>query len=110
MAIGMGSLAMAADFRDKQSIPFPLLVDQDRESHRLVDIKRGRLMDVAGPKVWRKAARNIASGIRQSLPKQDALQLGGALVVGPAGEVRYQHGAKTSSDNAPVSDLLAALD
>lgn len=110
-AIGMGLTAMAADFRDKQDIPFPLLVDRGRETHRALELKRGNLLDVAGPKQVVRGIKSLLTGNAQGrpAPKQDVLQLGGALVVAPGGEVLYRHQATGAEDNAPVDDLLNAL-
>ena len=109
MAIGMGVPEMAAHFRDAQKIPFPLLVDQRRQTYRALGIGRGSLIDVAGPKVWARSAKSILTGKGQGVPKQDPLQLGGAIVVETGGRVRYVHRAKTSSDNPKPEELLEQL-
>lgn len=110
-AIGMGLTAMAADFKAKQSIPFPLLVDRHRETHRALELRRGTLFEVAGPKQIARGIKRFLTGNTQGrpAPKQDVLQLGGALVVAPGGKVLYEHRATGAEDNAPVEDLLAAL-
>ena len=110
-AIGMGLTAMAADFKEKQSIPFALLVDRRRETHRALELRRGNLLDVAGPKQVVRGVKSFLTGNTQGrpAPKQDVLQLGGALVVAPGGDVLYRHVASGSEDNAPVDELLRAL-
>jgi hypothetical protein len=109
LAIGMGIPEMAAHFRDTQEIPFPLLVDHRKQTYRALEIGRGSWMDVAGPKVWARSAKSILSGKGQGVPKQDPLQLGGAIVVEAGGRVRYMHRAKTSSDNPKPEELLDQL-
>ncbi len=109
LAIGMGIPEVAAHFRDTQGIPFPLLVDRNRQTYKALRIGRGSLIDVAGPKVWARGARSILTGRGQGVPKQDPLQLGGAIVVETGGRVRYVHRAKTSSDNPRPEDLLEQL-
>lgn len=110
-AIGMGLTTMAADFRDKHDIPFPLLVDQARETHKALELKRGKLLEIVGPKQVARGLKAFVTGTSagRPAPKQDVLQLGGALVVAPGGDVLYRHQAAGSEDNAPVDDLLAAL-
>ncbi len=110
-AIGMGLTAMAKDFKEKQKIPFTLLVDRRRETHRVFELGRGNLLAVAGPKQIARGIKSLLTGNVQGrpAPKQDVLQLGGALVVAPVGEVLYEHRATSSDDNAPVGDLLNAL-
>lgn len=110
-AIGMGLTAMAKDFKEKQHIPFALLVDRRRETHRAFELGRGNLLDVAGPKQVVRGIKSFLTGNTQGrpAPKQDVLQLGGALVVAPDGKILYEHRATGSEDNAPVDDLLDAL-
>jgi peroxiredoxin len=106
VAIGMGRPDMAADFRDKQAIPFRLLVDHDKETYRLLEMKRGGLMDVVGPAVWWRGAKGILSGHGVATPKQDPYQMGGVAVVAAGGEISYIHRSEEASDNIPVEDLL----
>ena len=109
--IGMGLTAMAADFKEKQAIPFLLLVDRHRETHRAFELKRGNLMEIAGPKQVARGIKSFLTGNTQGrpAPKQDVLQLGGALVVAPGGKVLYEHRATGAGDNAPPEELLGAL-
>jgi hypothetical protein len=109
LAIGMGIPEMAANFRDTQGIPFPLLVDRTKQTYRALELGRGSWMDVAGPKVWTRGAKSILSGRGQGVPKQDPWQLGGAIVAEAGGQIRYVHRAKTSSDNPKPEDLLEQI-
>ena len=110
-AIGMGLTAMAADFKEKQGIPFPLLIDRRRETHRLLELQRAKLLEIVGPKQVVNGIKSMLTGSGQGrpAPKQDVLQLGGAVVVDTSGEILYTHRAKSADDNAPADDLLAAL-
>ena len=110
-AIGMGLTAMAADFKEKQDIPFPLLVDRRRETHRAFELQRGNLLEIVGPKQVVRGIKSLLTGSGQGrpAPKQDVLQLGGSLVVGRGGEVLYTHHAKGADDNASADELLGAL-
>lgn len=110
-AIGMGLTAMAADFKAKQDIPFPLLIDRRRETHRALELKRGNLLEIVGPKQVARGIKGLLTGSTQGrpAPKQDVLQLGGSLVIAPGGKVLYMHRAAGSDDNAPIDDLVGAL-
>ena len=109
VAIGMGRPDMAADLKEKQDVPFTLLVDRTKHSYRLMKMARGSWMAVAGPKVWARAAKSLLTGHGLQKAKQDPLQMGGAVIVDRDGEVRFTHRSKDSSDNVPVEKLLAAL-
>jgi hypothetical protein len=110
-AIGMGLTAMAADFKEKQRIPFPLLIDRRRETHRAMELGRGNLLEIVGPKQVARGIKAFVTGTSagRPAPKQDVLQLGGSLVVAAGGDVLYRHVATGSDDNAPVDHLLGAL-
>ena len=76
-AVGMGTPAMAADFKREYDVPFLVLIDHTKETYRLVGLKRATLADAVKPKVLlRGALALIKRG--QALPQQDPAQLGGA--------------------------------
>lgn len=108
-AIGMGMPEMAADFRDKQRVRFPLLVDRTKQTYRALEMKRGNLWDVLGPKNWIRFAKGVATGHGVDTPKQDALQMGGVIVAEPGGQVRYVFRASAAADTPPVDEVLAAV-
>lgn len=100
---------MAADFRDKQGIGFPLLVDRTKQTYRALEMTRGNLWDVLGPKNWLRFTMGIATGQGVDKPKQDPLQMGGVIVAEPGGDVRYTFRASAAVDTPPVEEVLAAL-
>ncbi|MDQ3646192.1 MAG: AhpC/TSA family protein [Actinomycetota bacterium] len=109
-AIGMGWPEAAAHFKKERSIPFTLLVDQKRETHKAMEIKRGSLGALVGPKTLLKGAGNLLSGNVQGRPAkgQDITQLGGVVVV-MGGRVKMVHRSRSSDDNAPIEEILEAL-
>lgn len=109
VAIGMGFPAMAAHFKEKQNVPFTLLVDQEQQTYRALELGRS-VLGATGPKVWLKGAKTIMSGHALARPREDWQQLGGAMVVDKGGDVLFVHRATDSADNAPVRRLLEALD
>ncbi len=109
-AIGMGWPAMAAHFRDEHEVPFPLLVDHDKKTYRMIEMKRGSTWEVMGPPVWWRGIKGLIEGHLMKKPKQDPFQMGGVAVVAPGGTLRFVHRSSDSSDNAPVERLLEALD
>ena len=107
-AVGMGTPAMATDFKREDEVPFPVLIDHTKETYRLVGLKRATLADAVKPKVLlRGALALIKRG--QALPQQDPAQLGGAIVVDRNGNIIFVHRARDAQDNAPVDALLEAL-
>ena len=109
VAIGMGRVDMAKHFAETRGIPFPLLVDHDRESYRALELKSGSWWEVAGPKVWAPGIKAMAKGHAFTIAREDPKQFGGVMVVAPGGDVRYLHRAENSSDNPPIAEVLKAL-
>ena len=108
-ALGMGVPEMAADFREKQDVDFPLLVDRTKETYRALEMKRGNLWDVLGPQNWIRFAKGMVTGHGVKKPEQDALQMGGVLVVDKGGDVLYEFRASAAADTPPIDEVLAAL-
>jgi hypothetical protein len=108
-ALGMGLPEMAADFREKQDVRFPLLVDRTKETYRALEMKRGTVWDVMGPHNWARYAKGLLSGHGVDKPAQDPLQMGGVLVVDKGGDVLYEFRASAAADNPPVDEVLVAL-
>lgn len=110
VSIGMGWPAAAADFRDQHDIPFPVIVDHTKETYRALDLGRGSLWQILGPPVWLRAAKSFAAGHGMTpKPKQDPLQLGGVIVAGSGGEIVYSYASRSSSDNPPTDEVIAAI-
>lgn len=49
----------------------------------------------------------LKDGIRPGSMQGDALQLGGAVVIGPGNQVFYYYKGKQAADHAPVKAILA---
>ena len=109
VAIGMGERPAAAAFRDRESIPFPLLVDHDGRTYEDFGLRKGSLREIIGPGVVWHGLRSLLEGNRITPPRQDPLQLGGAVVVGAGGVIEFEHRNRTSADLIPMEPLLAAL-
>lgn len=106
----MGWPAAAADFREQFQVPFPVLIDHTKETYRALEFERGTMWQILGPPVWIRAARSFLSGHGVTpRPKQDPLQLGGVIVTEKGGDIRYSYASKTSSDNPPTDEVIAAL-
>ena len=101
---------MAAHFREERDVDFPLIVDRNKVTYKTLEMKRGNLWEISGPQNWGRFAKGILTGHGVDLkPKQDPLQMGGAVVVDPGGRVRYVFRAGASSDTPEIEELLAAL-
>ena len=109
VAIGTGNQRYATRFVEEESIPFPVLVDDDAEAARLASVNRGSIPNILTPRTyvdsigtWRRGHKIHKSGRR-------VLQLGATFVVGPGDRVAYSHIDSTTTDHAPLDEVLSAL-
>ena len=103
----MGATETARRFKAQQRLPFTLLVDKKRKSYRMLGLERGSMSNVMGPRVWKEGVKSMLKH-GQGVPKEDPYQLGGAIII-QDGELKLIHRSRTSSDNLPIEDLLAAI-
>ena len=97
-----------ATYRNRNELPFPILMDRDRVAYRAFGLARGSIARVWG---WRAGRRyleilraNGLSGLRR--PEEDTLQLGGDFVVGPDGVLEYGFWGDGPDDRPSVDDLI----
>ena len=108
-AIGLGDSNYARLFREETGITFPLLVDEQRQAYDAAQLQRASILHILRKDnaIARKRAKE--AGYRQHHLGRNPFQLGGSFVFGPGNVDRYVHANKTFSDNAPISELLAAV-
>ncbi|MGH9741292.1 MAG: AhpC/TSA family protein [Candidatus Acidiferrum sp.] len=108
-AIGLGDRVYAREFREETGIAFPLLIDEDRQAYRAVELKSANLLHLlrSDNAEARKLAR--AAGHQQHKLGQNPFQLGGSFVFGPGNVDLFTHISQTFGDNASVTALLKAL-
>jgi alkyl hydroperoxide reductase subunit AhpC len=108
VAIGMGSAARTAEFRERLAIPFPLLSDPRRDAYRAYGLGRLSVRREANLTSFVETARRaMRHGIAPSV--DDPIQLGGVFVVDRAGVIRYAFRPERAYETAPVDDLLRVV-
>jgi len=109
-AIGTGDVSYAADFRDNQAIDFPLLVDEDLTSYGAAGAQQGTLRTFLRARQLLAGARAVAAGTGQGKPGKHPFMLGATHVLTPSGSVPFAWVNADFADNAPVTEVLAALE
>jgi hypothetical protein len=93
---------------DVDSLPFPVLVDRERDTYRRWGLARASWRTVfLDPKVYATYWRLLRAGERLRAGGADLLQLGGDFVIGPAGLVAYAR-PQERDDRPPIGTLLEA--
>ena len=108
-AIGLGDAHYARAFREESGIKFPLLIDEQREAYRALELKKGNLFQIFWKVNSLARKRAKAAGHRQHRMGKDPFQLGGSFVFGPGNVDHFVHISETFSDNAPPDVLLSAV-
>ena len=110
VAVGTGSLRHAAAFVADESVPFPVLVDDDARAARAASVRRVGFFRLLTDRRSREGAKRArAAGHRIHKAGRRVTQLGATFVIGPGEQVRYEHVDDHSADHAPLDDVLAAL-
>ncbi len=90
-------------------VPYPVLVDRERESYRAWGLRRSSVAGIwLDPRVWARYAALVLRGERMRRFGSDTLQLGGDFVLDRDGIVVYAR-PQRRDDRPPVGELLAAL-
>ena len=87
-------------------LPWPLLVDSSRTVYRAYDMRRGGMWEIWSPASWGAYVDLMRRGRRVRPPTGDIYQLGGDVLVDPAGRLALHRVERGPADRPPVSDLL----
>lgn len=88
---------------------WPLLIDRRRALYEAYGMGRGRRASIWGPATWWAYARLIGRGRRLRRSTDDIYQLGGDVLVDPAGGVALHHVGKGPADRPAVRALFAVI-
>jgi peroxiredoxin len=110
VAVGTGSVRHAAAFVADESVPFPVLVDDDARAARAASVRRVGFFRLLTDRRSREGAKRArAAGHRIHKVGRRVTQLGATFVIGPGEQVRYEHVDDHSADHAALDEVLASL-
>lgn len=89
-------------------IAWPILVDRNRALYRHYGMHRGYLWNIWGPRTWWAYAKELARGRLPRYTDADTRQLGGDVLVDPAGTVRFHYVGSGPADRPSVAAILEA--
>ena len=107
--IGNGKGRFAEAFREEFELEGLLLVDPELHAYRASGLRRGH-REIVSPKLLGNAFRALRSGARQTSVQGDPWQLGGVFVIGPGGEMLFEHRSSEAGDHASPEQIEAALE
>jgi len=106
--IGNGTVEQACEYKQRESLPFRLLVDPKLIGYQAMELKR-RVLAGFRPRTFFRLARTWRAGFRGGPVDGDAYQLGGLFVIARNSEVRYAHVSQEPGDEPPIEDILETL-
>lgn len=109
VAIGTGNADYAKAFIAENDIPYPVLIDERAEAAKIASIKRGKMLDLIGPKQLVGGTRALLRGHRQGTRGRRVDQLGATFVINPEGQILFQHRAAGADEHAPLKKVLHAV-
>ena len=97
---------LAQKYVDDTSLPWPLLVDDTRETYRNYGMLSASFWDVWRPKTWWVYLGEIVKGKKIVKSGGDIYQRGGDVLIDPGGTVRLHHVGVGPGDRPAVEALL----
>lgn len=108
VVIGNGTPNFMGPFRKATGYRGRLYSDPSLDVYKTMDYKRS-LASMFGAQTLGAGFQALKGGHLQKGIQGDALQLGGAVVIGPDGVVLYYFQSQVAGDHPPVAELLGAL-
>jgi hypothetical protein len=87
-------------------LPWPLLIDANRQTYRNYGMFSASVWDVWGPKTWWVYLKEIAKGQKLRRSTGDILQRGGDILIDPTGIVCLHPVGRGPADRPAVETIL----
>jgi len=98
---------IARSYVEQTKLTWPLLIDSDRKLYRAYGMERADWWSIYGPvSIWHYMKLVFGRGRRIEKPGRDFRQLGGDVLIDPAGEVRFHHVNESPHDRPSVEEIL----
>jgi hypothetical protein len=108
VVVTFGAAAFVRAYVAETKITWPILIDHDRALYRGYGMNRGHLWNIWGLRTWWAYAKELARGRLPRYSDGDTRQLGGDVLVDPAGTVRFHHVGSGPADRPSVAAILEA--
>ncbi len=107
VAVGIGEPKHAQHYCPMLAPSATCLVGRGVEAHVAYGLKRGGLLELAGPEVMVAGLRASAKGIRQGVPTGDPAMLSGTFLVDSDGVIQFAFYSGHAGEHLDLSALLA---
>ncbi len=108
-AVGTGGKRYAKAFIEDESVPFPVLLDEDGSAAEIVGTNSLGAGALLKPSAYAAGLRSLTGGHRQHKTGRRPMQLGATLVIGPGDQLLYEDFEDYAGDHADLDEVLAVL-
>lgn len=108
-AVGTGGKRYAEAFIADESVPFPVLLDEEGEAAGIAGTNTMGVATLLKPAAYTSVIKSLAAGKRQAKTGRRPLQLGATLVIAPGDVLLYADFEDFAGDHAPLDEVLSAL-
>ncbi len=108
-ALGTGGRRYATAFIEDESVPFPVLLDEDGTAADIAEMNHLGAVSLLRPDALFAGARSLAGGNRQHNTGRRPTQLGATLVMAPGDELLYIDMESFPGNHAGLDEVLAVL-
>lgn len=88
------------------SLPWPLVVDENRALYRHYGMLSASLWNIWGPKTWFVYLKEIMKGQKLKKSEGDIMQRGGDVLIDPNGIVRMHHVGEGPADRPSFETIF----
>jgi len=106
--IGNGLPGMIAGFRKNTGYDGAIYTDPGRKTFAAAGLQAGGVTSQLHPGAALAAVKALAKGFFFKSVQGDVWQLGGVLVVSPAGEALYRYESRYAGDHPKAAEVFAA--
>ncbi|MBU2538670.1 MAG: redoxin domain-containing protein [Proteobacteria bacterium] len=99
----------ARRYIDETDLPWPVLVDENRELYQAYDMLTASFWDIWGPKTWWAYLKAILHGQKLQKSHGEISQRGGDVLIDPEGIIRLHHVGEGPADRPSVASILEKL-
>jgi prostamide/prostaglandin F2alpha synthase len=107
--VGQATPRHAAHYQRRFAPEVEILADDERASYKAMGFPRASTTQLIGPKSLLKGIPRGVSGVGVGRVIGDVAQLGGTIIVSPAGEILWEQRMKDAADIPSIEELLEAL-
>jgi hypothetical protein len=96
----------ARNYVEDTSLPWPILVDETRETYERYGMLTASFWDIWGPATWWAYTKELLKGEKLQKSEGDVFQRGGDVLIDQTGIVRLHHVGAGPSDRPSVEMIL----